>query len=89
MKKIKQEANEYADRVCNGGFPITYTREQVVTHTEGDFIAGATWFKNKVLAMLHENAAACKTLVSEDAARSAQDMVNETYDDMIEIIKLM
>jgi hypothetical protein len=89
MEKIKQNASEYAELVCNGDFPITYTREQVVNHTKGDFIAGATDFKRRVLSMLKENATACKGLVPEDAARSSQDMVNETYDDMIEIIKLM
>lgn len=38
---IAQKAKKYAERVCNGKFPIQYTREQVVKHTISDFIAGA------------------------------------------------
>lgn len=47
---IEEKAKEYAERVCNGQFPITYTREQVVKHTAIDFIAGA----NEVLPLLRE-----------------------------------
>jgi hypothetical protein len=89
MENIEQKATQYAERVCNGGFPITYTREQAVNHTKGDFIAGANDFKKRVLYMLNENAKASQNLVPEDAARSAQDMVNEVYEDMIAIVKLM
>lgn len=45
---IEKTAEEYAERVCNGGFPIEYTREQVVKHTKDDFIAGANFIKNKL-----------------------------------------
>jgi hypothetical protein len=38
---IPKEATEYSERVCNGKFPIEYTREQVVNHTKNDFIEGA------------------------------------------------
>ncbi len=40
-EKIFKEASDYAERVCNGEFPIEYTKEQVVKHTKNDFIAGA------------------------------------------------
>lgn len=79
------KANEYAERVCNGEFPITYTRDQVVNHTKNDFIAGCNQYMNYVLNVLKENYEACKTLVPEDAVRSAQDIVNETYEDLITI----
>jgi hypothetical protein len=39
-KKIEKQAIDYAEKVCNGQFPIEYTREQVVKHTKNDFIAG-------------------------------------------------
>lgn len=78
-------ANAYAERICNGEFPITYTREQVVRHTAEDYMAGASAFKNQVLAVLKENYEACKTLTPEDAARTAQEQVNETYEDLIAI----
>jgi hypothetical protein len=42
-KSIQEIAIEYAERVCNGQFPITYTREQVVKHTADDFIAGTNF----------------------------------------------
>jgi hypothetical protein len=82
-EEIEFQANEYAERVCNGEFPIEYTREQVVKHTASDFIAGAQAYQNHVLKVLKENYEACKTLTPEDAERSAQDIVNETYEDMI------
>ena len=40
LEKIKKEASIYAEHVCNGKFPIEYTRDQVVTHTKNDFIEG-------------------------------------------------
>lgn len=42
-EKIFKEASDYAERVCNGEFPIEYTKEQVVKHTKNDFISGAKW----------------------------------------------
>lgn len=46
---LKKTANDYAERVCNGTFPIEYTREQVVKHTSNDFIAGVEFIlKNKI-----------------------------------------
>lgn len=39
--EVRRMANEYAERVCSGNFPITYGREQVVKHTANDFIQGA------------------------------------------------
>lgn len=41
----------------------------------------------KVLSMLRENQAASSQLVPEDAARSAQDIINETFVDLIEIVQ--
>lgn len=79
-------AKEYAERVCSGDFPITYTREQVVKHTASDYQAGIDYFKKYVLDVLKENAEASKNLVDEDKVRSAQDIVNETYEDLIFII---
>jgi len=38
--KIEKEANDYAEKVCNGQFPIKYTREQIVKHTKNDFMQG-------------------------------------------------
>ena len=42
--ELKRISSEYAERVCNGDFPITYSRDQVVNHTANDFIAG--WNKS-------------------------------------------
>lgn len=39
-KNYKKAAIDYAEKVCNGEFPIEYTREQVVNHTKNDFLAG-------------------------------------------------
>ena len=33
-------ANDYAESVCNGQFPIEYTRQQVVKHIKNDFMEG-------------------------------------------------
>lgn len=38
--ELKKVSREYAERVCNGEFPITYSREQVVSHTANDFSEG-------------------------------------------------
>lgn len=38
--ELKKISREYAERVCNGEFPITYSREQVVNHTDNDFTEG-------------------------------------------------
>jgi FtsZ-binding cell division protein ZapB len=38
--ELKKVSREYAERVCNGEFPITYSREQVVNHTANDFTEG-------------------------------------------------
>ena len=38
--KFEKEANDYAEKVCNGQFPIEYTRDQVVKHTKNDFMQG-------------------------------------------------
>lgn len=38
--ELKKVSREYAERVCNGEFPITYNREQVVNHTANDFTEG-------------------------------------------------
>jgi hypothetical protein len=43
--------------------------------------------EEKLLAVLQENAEACKHLVEEDAKRSAQDILNETYEDLIAIFE--
>ena len=40
LEKIEKKANDYAEEVCNGQFPIEYTREQVVKHTKNDFMEG-------------------------------------------------
>jgi hypothetical protein len=41
--ELKIAANKYAERCCNGQFPIEYTREQVIKHTANDFEEGAMW----------------------------------------------
>ena len=38
--ELKKVSREYAERVCNGEFPITYNREQFVNHTANDFAEG-------------------------------------------------
>lgn len=38
--ELKKISRLYAERVCNGEFPITYNREQVVNHTANDFTEG-------------------------------------------------
>jgi len=85
-EKLEILANDYAERVCSGQFPIEYTREQVVNHTKNDFIVGANEYKKYVLSVLNENYEASKTLTDEDKIRSAQDIVNETYEDLILIL---
>lgn len=47
IQEMKEYAEARAERVCNGEFPITYTREQVIKHTVDDFIAGADWMDDK------------------------------------------
>jgi hypothetical protein len=42
-KSWKEAANEYAELVCSGQFPIEYTRDQVVKHTANDFLAGINY----------------------------------------------
>ena len=42
--ELKKISREYAERVCNGFFPITYNREEVVNHTANDFAEG--WKKS-------------------------------------------
>ena len=37
---IEEKAKLYAERVCNGNFPIEYSKEQVAKHTANDFMAG-------------------------------------------------
>lgn len=84
--ELKKEAGEYAERVCNGEFPITYSRDQVVSHTSNDFLAGANHFRGHVISVLIENYTASKNLTDEDKIRTAQDTVNETYQDLIFIL---
>ncbi len=59
MNTINENAIAYAERVCNGQFPITYSREQVVKHTANDFQSGwdasieankPDWFKAGAMA---------------------------------------
>ena len=38
--ELKKISREYAERVCNGEFPITYSRQQVVNHAANDFTEG-------------------------------------------------
>jgi hypothetical protein len=40
LEKIEKKASDYAESVCNGEFPIEYTRDQVVKHTKNDFLSG-------------------------------------------------
>lgn len=82
---IEKYATDYAERVCNGQFPITYTREQVVNHTKGDFLTGAKAVKSHVLNVLNENYEAAKRLTDEDKVRPAQELLLETYEDLISI----
>ena len=85
--ELETLATEYAERVCSGQFPIEYSRKQVVNHTKDDFIVGANEHKKYVLSVLKENYEACKTLTDEDKVRSAQDIINETYEDLIAILE--
>ncbi|MEO7048880.1 MAG: hypothetical protein ABI091_26495 [Ferruginibacter sp.] len=80
---FKEYATGYAERICNGDFPITYSREQVVKHTKDDFIVGATYFQIAVLTILKENYLASKKLTDEDKIKSAQEILKETYEDLI------
>lgn len=41
--KLEKAAIDYAESVCNGKFPIEYTRDQVINHTKNDFISGAKY----------------------------------------------
>lgn len=82
---LEKVATEYAERLCNGQFPIEYEKEQVVRHTKDDFIVGANEYKHHVLSVLKENYDTCKTLTDEDKVRSAQETVNETYEDLLAI----
>lgn len=47
IQEMKDYAEARAERICNGEFPITYTRDQVVQHTIDDFIDGAEWMSDK------------------------------------------
>lgn len=86
-KEAIEIANSYAERVCNGIFPITYTREQVVKHTAGDYLAGMEYFQKYVLGILYENMNAAKRgLAPEDKIRPAEESIIETYEDLIAII---
>lgn len=40
-EKLKNAAQQYAESVCTGIFPITYTREKVVFYAANDFMEGA------------------------------------------------
>jgi len=42
-------------------------------------------YQEYVLSILKENYKACKNLADEDKERTAQEMVNETYEDLITI----
>lgn len=86
--KLEELANNYAERVCSGEFPIEYTRQQVVGHTKSDFIAGVKEYQQHVISVIQENAEACKDLVIEDRIRPAQDIVNETYEDLLFIFRI-
>jgi hypothetical protein len=46
--ELEEAAEKYAEEVCNGQFPIEYTRQQVVNHTKNDFIQGAKWQAEKI-----------------------------------------
>jgi hypothetical protein len=83
---MEKNSIEYAEMVCNGQFPITYTREQVVSHTAGDFNAGVEAYRNHILGVLQENLDAAKRgLVEEDKVRPAEELLIETYEDLISI----
>lgn len=47
----KIAADNYAERVCSGEFPIEYTRAQVVKHTSNDFLEGAKWQSTTALPL--------------------------------------
>ena len=49
-------------------------------------VEGLQWVKvSRVLDILHENRKACANLTPEDTARTAQDIIIETYNDLIDI----
>jgi len=78
---LDQTAKDYAERVCNGEFPITYTRQRVVEHTKNDFITGANKYRQHVVDVLKENYEASKRMTDVD--KSAHDLLKETYEDLI------
>jgi hypothetical protein len=41
MNELEIEASKYAEECCNGQFPITYERWEVVNHTKNDYKEGA------------------------------------------------
>ena len=49
--EIKEIAKIRAEKICNGKFPIEYTREQVAKHTTDDFIAGYEYAENQIKAL--------------------------------------
>lgn len=67
---------EHTESVCSGKFPVEY---------ENAIMIGAEYYRQYVLSVLKENYEASKTLTDEDKIRSAQDIVNETYEDLIAI----
>ena len=76
--------NQYVrDRFKNSDNPQYFNQSAC----EKDFIAGANEYKKYVLSVLEENYKACKNLTEEDKNRSAQDIINETYEDLISIFK--
>ena len=53
--ELQERAKEYAERVCNGSFPIEYTREQVVKHTANDFIAGFNFRQPEIESLQNQS----------------------------------
>ena len=81
-------AKDYAERACDEQqYPLKLGREQAVSYAMDDFVVGANEYKKFVLSVLKENQEASKTLTDEDKARSAQDILNETYEDLISIFE--
>jgi hypothetical protein len=75
MKKetLEEAAENYAEEVCNGQFPIEYTRQQVVNHTKNDFIQGAKWQQERMYS---------EEEVLELLLRSKIETSNLYYEDM-------
>lgn len=65
----------------------TFGNHEEKTIEVSDLEKGILKYQKYVLSVLKENSEASKTLTDEDKIRSTQDVINETYKDLISIFE--